>query len=237
MNNPEIEKIKISECGEKPVVLTTDDFALDPMYFNWGLCGEREIKLRKGVLERLKVAKAHLNSLKGCEQWNFKIWDGYRLLTTQKRLYDDYFALLRENHPELSDKVIDEMVQIFVSPPSRDKHFPAPHNTGGAVDLTIIDENFQELKMGSAFDEFNVRSFTAHYEKGFDDIGEMEVEVEQYSEEECLVFQKNRLLFLDVMAQAGFVNYFEEWWHFSYGDQEWALQTKNSHAVYGSIEL
>lgn len=236
LNNPDIKRITIKECGEALVVLSMEDFVIEPMYFKWGICGESEIKLRSGVIERLKRAKAYLNSLSGCERWNFKIWDGYRLLDTQKRLYDDYFALLKERHPEFSNERIDEKVQIFVSPPSRDKNFPAPHNTGGAVDLTIVDENFQELKMGSVFDEFNVRSFTAHFEKDFDDISEMEVEVEQYSVKECQVFKKNRALFLKVMEQAGFVNYFEEWWHFSYGDQEWALQTKSDAAIYGSME-
>ncbi|WP_370276972.1 M15 family metallopeptidase [Pontibacterium sp.] len=46
----------------------------------------------------------------------------------------------------------------------------------------------------------------------------------------------HRQLLQDVMGRAGFVNYAEEWWHFSYGDQLWAYVTGNPVAIYGAVE-
>jgi D-alanyl-D-alanine dipeptidase len=31
------------------------------------------------------------------------------------------------------------------------------------------------------------------------------------------------------------LNYGPEWWHYSYGDQEWALHTENVFALYGIV--
>jgi D-alanyl-D-alanine dipeptidase len=35
------------------------------------------------------------------------------------------------------------------------------------------------------------------------------------------------------MSTAGFLNYPTEWWHFSYGDRYWALDTGEQTAIYG----
>jgi D-alanyl-D-alanine dipeptidase len=44
--------------------------------------------------------------------------------------------------------------------------------------------------------------------------------------------KKNRTLLYAVMSEAGFVNAPVEWWHYSYGDQDWALRTGHSMAIY-----
>ena len=44
--------------------------------------------------------------------------------------------------------------------------------------------------------------------------------------------RKNRRLLYHVMSAAGFVNYDGEWWHYSYGDRQWARQT-GAEPVYG----
>ncbi|NUT29743.1 MAG: dipeptidase, partial [Streptomyces sp.] len=33
------------------------------------------------------------------------------------------------------------------------------------------------------------------------------------------------------------INYGTEWWHWSYGDRYWALQTRQPAALYGPAEL
>jgi D-alanyl-D-alanine dipeptidase len=38
------------------------------------------------------------------------------------------------------------------------------------------------------------------------------------------------------MAEAGFANHPDEWWHYSYGDQTWAALTGRRAALYGLIE-
>lgn len=43
------------------------------------------------------------------------------------------------------------------------------------------------------------------------------------------------VFYTKIMYKEGFANYFEEWWHFSYGDQLWATYRYKRYAIYGSI--
>lgn len=70
------------------------------------------------------------------------------------------------------------------------------HNQGVAVDLTLVRaDDGTELDMGTSFDEFSARAHTANA------VG---------------VVAANRRILVDAMASAGFTNYTNEWWHFSY---------------------
>ena len=70
------------------------------------------------------------------------------------------------------------------------------HNQGVAIDLTVIDLATRgEFDMGTPFDEFTARAHTAN----------------------APAFQAaNRAILGDAMRRAGFVNYVDEWWHFSF---------------------
>ncbi len=212
-----IQNIEIIDCAEKLEVLSASEFVLSPMYYRWGFSDTEVIELRSGLIEKLRSAKKSLKT-----GWNFKIWDGYRTLHTQGLLYEDYWNRLKKENPEWSDEELKKAVEIFVSFPSKDLALPAPHNTGGAVDLTLVDEKGNDIQMGTDFDEFHVKSYTDN----FSDKTGLEA-----------VFHQNRMLLKKVLEDVGFVNYHEEWWHFSYGDQEWARQNGLNQAVYGSMEL
>jgi D-alanyl-D-alanine dipeptidase len=69
------------------------------------------------------------------------------------------------------------------------------HNTGLAVDLTVIGGDGQELDMGTPFDTFSSAAHTANA------TGEVAA---------------NRALLVRLMEAEGFTNYDKEWWHFSY---------------------
>lgn len=106
----------------------------DSPYFPQGLnCSLITHFVRQSVAERLH--KVSQNLPPGIILW---IEDGYRTLETQKALYDWYFQALREEHPEWDDDRISIEAQQFVSIPSPDVTRPAPHNTGGSVDLTLV---------------------------------------------------------------------------------------------------
>lgn len=76
------------------------------------------------------------------------------------------------------------------------------HNYGMAIDLSILDENNNELDMGTAFDEFA-------------DLSQPKLE-SQFIEQNKLTSQqiKNRLLLRGCMESAGFKQLSTEWWHF-----------------------
>lgn len=208
-------KIPIKECSETLIEFDEKEFILEPMYFKWGHTNDPTMKARESVIKKLREARKNLP--KG---YNFKIWDGFRTLKVQKILYDDYYERLKKEHPDFSHEKLCQMVEIFVSPLSHDPKFPAPHNTGGAIDLTIVDENGNEFEMGTPFDEFTESAFTNHFA----------------NKPESKI-HKNRMMFKEIMESVGFANYFEEWWHYSYGDQEWAKTRDKTNALYGSMEL
>jgi len=71
----------------------------------------------------------------------------------------------------------------------------SPHSRGVAVDLTLIDPSGRALDLGTPFDAFTPRS---HH-------GSRDVPVEA---------QRNRLLLLGLMTEAGWDFYRNEWWHY-----------------------
>lgn len=71
----------------------------------------------------------------------------------------------------------------------------SPHSRGVAVDLTLIDGAGRALDMGTGFDEFTPLS---HH-------GARRVSA---------AAQRNRLLLLGLMTEAGWDFYRNEWWHY-----------------------
>lgn len=71
----------------------------------------------------------------------------------------------------------------------------SPHSRGVAVDLTLIDETGAALDMGTGFDAFTPLS---HH-------GNEDISAEA---------QRNRLLLLGLMTEAGWDFYRNEWWHY-----------------------
>ena len=216
---PLSKNVKIEECNEKLELLDEKEFVLEPMYLKWGHNKTPEMKLREGVIEKLRQAKRMLRMIEGCEAWNIKIWDGYRTLHTQKLLYDGYYVRLKLENPDWDHNKLCKAVEIFISPPSHDKALPSPHNTGGSVDLTLVDGDKAEIDMGTPFDEFTERAFTMHFKKDGNNV------------------HANRMLLKSIMEGAGFTNYPEEWWHFDFGNPLWAETTGKMVAMYGSAEL
>lgn len=102
-----------------------------------------------------------------------KIFDLYRPIKYQKFLYDKFPG-------------------DYVSNPETGS---IPHCRAVAIDLTLIDQDGQELEMGTKFDDF---SNQAHH-------GSREI---------SLLAQKNRLILLSIMLSSGFDFYSKEWWHY-----------------------
>lgn len=85
----------------------------------------------------------------------------------------------------------------------------------------------QELDMGTTFDYFGPETMTNYYEK---------IEDEKLTRNERII-RNNRRFFYQVMKNAGFSNYPEEWWHWSYGDQMWATCLGKEFAIYGGVKM
>lgn len=167
---------------------------------------------RRQVADMLLQANALLPD--GCR---LKIYDAWRPYDVQKELYDEYFDKLKRELPNLSEEQLHTLAKKFVSFPDQSKPFAYPHSSGGAVDLTIIDAQGNELDMGTGFDDFTALAETAALEHA----------------EDSAACQNRRLLY-HVMTSVGFTNYPSEWWHFDYADTFWGRVT-GLPVRYGSV--
>ena len=119
-----------------------------------------------------------------------------------------------------------------VSMPSYDVLQPSIHNTGGAVDLTIIGPDGEPLDMGTSFDAFSEATWTDYFEPGFSRNETMEGNANGPGATNTVI--SNRRMLYNVMTAAGFTNLPSEWWHYDYGDNMWA-QLTGGKAIYAGI--
>ena len=175
---------------------------------------EPDCFVRKEVFDLLKKASGNLP-----DGYRFRILDAWRPFALQDELYRDYskdiisfFGLEDKTEAEQNS-----MIRRFVSNPDYDRDIPPVHTTGGAVDITILAPDGKELEMGSGFDEFSDRTFTAYYENS-----------------DNKIIRDNRRLLYSTMTGAGFTNLPSEWWHYDYGDRFWAYYNRTP-AVYRGV--
>lgn len=172
------------------------------------------IKLRTHVADRLLDAEKHLQNLPGKHSLTFAITDGHRPLSVQRTYFENIKRELREKEG-LEGEALYNRAHMLIADPD---HFP-PHTTGGAVDLTITDlATGKDVDMGTAIDVMDdARIFPFHAELSADQLD-------------------NRCLLYGIMIAAGFVGFPGEWWHFSYGDKEWALRGGHPKAIFTPID-
>lgn len=151
--------------------------------------------------------------------FKFKILDAWRPFLLQYELYEKYSTdIIKEfKLEEYSEEQRNEVISKFVSIPVIDINVPPVHTTGGAIDLTIIDDTGIELNMGSYFDEFSDRTYTTFFEKGSSEL-----------------IRDNRRLLYNIMTSVGFTNLPSEWWHYDYGDRFWAYYNRKP-AIYKGV--
>jgi len=126
--------------------------------------------LKYKTIEKLLKAKTIADSL----GFQLKIFDCYRPLSVQKKMW----------------KILPN--PSYVANPSKG----SIHNRGGAVDLTLLDAQGNELDMGTAFDFFGKAS-AHHYTNLSENI------------------LANRRLLKSIMTQSGFLPLASEWWHYN----------------------
>lgn len=78
------------------------------------------------------------------------------------------------------------------------------HNRGSAIDLTIVDENGEQLDMGTKYDYFGKEGWTFY----------------ENLPEEVL---NNRKLLRETLAKYGLKHIKTEWWHFAYRSKRYSI--------------
>lgn len=170
--------------------------------------------LRQTVVTRLLQAQASLGHLH--RGYCLQIFDAYRPLAVQAFMIEHETGQLATRRGQVWDtlepstrEALRNEVRHFWAPPNHDPTQPPPHSTGAALDLTILDAHARPLPMGTPIDHVGPESYPHFFAEA--------------STPETRTFHRNRELLNKVMHAAGFRRLPFEWWHFSYGDQWWAL--------------
>jgi D-alanyl-D-alanine dipeptidase len=176
-------------------------------------------KMRQAVYEKLVFAQSLLpKNIKFC------LYEAYRSLALQKQLFETRKKMVEQAHPEKNPEEIFYETIRLVSPVINidgSINIP-PHSTGAAVDVYLIDHNGEYLDMG-----IHPKDWLLDVEGTVS-----KTTATQISD----TAKNNRKMMSDVMTKAGFVNYFTEFWHWSYGDRYWAFQLNKPFAIYGVVK-
>ena len=138
-----------------------------------------------------------------------------RTVAMQRDIRTRFETDMTEKHPDWSKATMQRMLNRMVAPP--DDVSPPPHTTGGALDVGLRGSKGEDL------------DFTSPCE-GWD-------AAPTYCPKLSAQARDNRLLLIEAMEGAGLTNYVGEWWHWSWGDQGWALRVGNPVAYYGPVTV
>lgn len=136
-------------------------------------CGECYLRL-KTINSLIEANKKFIK--KG---YKIKLFDCYRPLDIQKKMWTIV------SNPK------------YVANPEKG----SIHNRGGAVDITLVDSDGNELDMGTPFDHFGVEA--AH---SYENLTEIQ--------------KKNRKLLRKIMTKSNFQLFESEWWHYNLNDSK-----------------
>jgi len=153
----------------------SDDFVYDIKYATKDNFLKQKVYDCPDCYLRLKTAKALLNANEEFIKMGYrlKIFDCYRPHDVQIKMW----VILPGTH--------------YVANPKKG----SIHNRGGAVDVTLIDKNGDELDMGTPFDYFGKEAnhtYTKHNS----------------------TVQNNRNILKNTLKKHGFRSIYSEWWHY-----------------------
>jgi len=172
-----------------------------------------KLLVRTSVGLRLKRADVYLKQY--CTRWSLYVTYGYRSLEIQTQ---SFMRVLREqvDNSFIPDPVmLYELVHQKIAVPTI-----AGHPTGGAVDIFIMNNETKKiLDFGSEIYDYTKPLYPT-FTKGLSE-----------------KTNQNRMILRRIMIKAGFAPYDGEWWHFSYGDREWAYFYGKKNALYKQLSI
>ena len=161
-----------------------------------------EVFVRETVLKNLQTAARLLQDYD--VTLSLEVGYGYRALEIQKQIFEKYKTKFSSKY---SGAELLSRVHKFIAVPE-----VAGHPAGAAVDIQIVRSG-QPIDFGTNMWEFKPDSFT-------------------FSPFISKEGWQNRQLLRRVMMNVGFAPFDGEWWHFSYGDKEWAKYYNQPSALY-----
>lgn len=167
--------------------------------------------LRENVVKKLKQVEIQLQSIN--PNYVIQVLSGFRDMSKQIKMFKNQLSLISQKRFYQNSVDLYEKVHQYIAVPS-----VAGHPTGGAVDLLIINKNTNKpINFGSNYLDFN------------------DSNIKYFSKLITNQEKENRKLLRQIMIQNEFAPFDGEWWHFSYGDKEWAFYYKKPNAIYNQL--
>ena len=165
---------------------------------------------RKEIAEKLdEISKELLNINKDA---SLVVSNVYRHPKIQEENFKKVFNDIKAKFPLLSQDEQIEKTHLMIAYPK-----VAGHPTGGAIDLTIkIGDTL--LDMGCDIGDFDKEEYLP--------VKNSYITKEQF---------ENRLMLRKLMICHEFAPFNGEWWHFSFGDREWAKIYNKEYAIYDVV--
>lgn len=175
----------------------------------------RRIKKEKTAYLRETVAKMLRDAYRLLPKgMTFIIGDAWRPQYVQEQIWVEFIRTFSRRHPDWSKERVKKEVGKYVA--AAKGKYASGHMTGAAVDLRLL-LNGRKVPMKS--------SELSYQENAQSRQTKLPVHI-----------QRNRQLLFDVLTKAGLSNYPKEYWHWSYGDIQWAMRNKKPVAIYGVVE-
>lgn len=171
VNSPVLSTEMVDLQQYIPGVMVELKYSSNDNVFGQSVYSIHKAYLRRGTAEKLKGVQEELEA----RNLGLKVWDAYRPPAAQFRLW--------EIMPD----------RRFVVNPYEGFSY---HSRGVAVDLTLVDQEGQELLMPSGFDDFSSRA-----DRDYSDVSTQQ--------------RDNALLLEEIMLKHGFMSIHYEWWHFA----------------------
>lgn len=196
--------------------------------------------LRKSVAETLAKINTALQNPVFADffggEVELYVEDALRPVSLQTRLHDELIpALLRNNHPDMSDEEVAERIKDLIAVPSSDPKKPSPHATGGALDIILRYKQDSteyvegsQVPMGHRDGDTSERILPDYFE------------LHEPQTDEDKQAQRNRRAYYAIMTgqafgvDTGLVCNPTEWWHWGSGDQL-AAKVRGDEAAYYSL--
>jgi D-alanyl-D-alanine dipeptidase len=170
---------------------------------------EKTAYLRRSVAAMLGAASKRLP--KGQQ---FIINDAWRPAFIQCQIFFDFVKKGERRYPGLSRAARMREIKKYVAPWKGVN--ASGHMSGGAIDLRIVDTRGRKIPMRSRG--------LSYKENALSDQPKLPA-----------VQKRNRALLSAALLAAGFSNYPLEYWHWSFGDYQWARRNGKPVAKYGAV--
>ena len=167
--------------------------------------------IREAIIPKIKRISEKLTE----QNMTLAIRSAWRSFDHQQKIWETHYQKAQKKNPSFTEEKLFKSLDNCVAPANQ-----STHSTGGAIDALIFDNESQKMLDFGSNKGWNIRLGKKCY---------------PYNPKITETAKQNRKLLLDLFHDEGFICYYKEFWHFDYGNSDWALQKNQEIAFYDTI--